>query len=87
MEYMSIADASTKWGISKRRIQVLCAQNRIEGVTHFGKSWAIPAVAQKPNDARVKTGKYLKHIFRRTGNDYPYTKVEKVPNRTRYLYK
>jgi len=84
VEYMSIADASTKWGISKRRIQVLCAQNRIEGVTHFGKSWAIPADAQKPHDARVKTGKY---IFRRTGNDYPYTKVEKVPNRTRYLYK
>lgn len=63
MEYMSIADASIKWGISKRRIQVLCAQNRIEGVTHFGKSWAIPAGAQKPNDARVKTGKYIKtHI-------------------------
>ena len=63
MEYMSIADASTKWGISKRRIQVLCAQNRIEGVAHFGKSWAIPAGAQKPNDARVKTGKYIKtHI-------------------------
>ena len=63
MEYMSIADVSTKWGISKWRIQVLCAQNRIKVVTHFGKSWAIPADAQKPHDARVKTGKYIKtHI-------------------------
>ncbi len=57
---MSISDASTKWGISKRRIQVLCAQNRIEGVTHFGKSWAIPTNAQKPRDARIKSGKYIK---------------------------
>lgn len=57
---MSIANASNKWGISKRRIQVLCAQNRIEGVTHFGKSWAIPINAQKPRDARIKNGKYKK---------------------------
>ena len=59
---MSIADASIKWGISKRRIQVLCAQNRIQGVTHFGKSWAIPANAKKPCDARIKSGKYIKAI-------------------------
>lgn len=63
MEYISIADASMKWGISKRRIQVLCAQNRIEGVTHFGRSWAIPTNAQKPCDARIKSGRYIKaHI-------------------------
>mgnify|MGYP001623840227 CR=1 FL=1 len=60
MEYMSIAEASIKWGISKRRIQVLCVQNRIEGITHFGKSWAIPVNAQKPCDARIKNGKYIK---------------------------
>lgn len=56
---MSIADASSKWGISKRRIQVLCAEKRIDGVTHFGKAWAIPANAEKPYDARVKNGKYV----------------------------
>lgn len=87
MEYMSIADASTKWGISKRRIQVLCAQNRIKGVTHFGKSWQFRLTHRNPMMQGLKLGNTLKHIFRRTGNDYPYTKVEKVPNRMRYLYK
>lgn len=58
MNYMSIAEASNKWNISKRRIQVLCSQNRIEGVTHFANAWAIPSDASKPCDARIKTGKY-----------------------------
>ena len=60
MEYMSIADASYKWKISTRRIQVLCSEKRVEGVTHFGKAWAIPVDAEKPCDARVKNGKYVK---------------------------
>lgn len=60
MDYMSIADASYKWGISRRRIQVLCTEKRIAGVTHFGKAWAIPLDAEKPRDARVKNGKYIK---------------------------
>lgn len=53
-----------KWqmsgGISKRRIQVLCVQNRIEGAVRIGYSWAIPANAKKPEDARIKNGKYIK---------------------------
>lgn len=60
MDYISISEASIKWGISKRRIQVLCAEKRIEGVTHFGKSWAIPANARKPRDARIRSGRYMK---------------------------
>lgn len=47
-------------GISKRRIQVLCVQNRIEGAVRIGYSWAIPANAKKPEDARIKNGKYIK---------------------------
>ena len=26
----------------------------------FGKSWAIPADAEKPKDERIKSGKYIK---------------------------
>lgn len=52
MEYISIAEAAEKWGITRRRVQVLCAQDRIPGLTKFGKAWAIPKDAEKPADAR-----------------------------------
>ena len=32
MEYLSAKEAAEKWGLSKRRVQVLCTQNRIEGL-------------------------------------------------------
>ena len=50
--------AAEKWDISERRIQVLCRENRIEGVKRFGRAWAIPEDAEKPVDARVTTGEY-----------------------------
>lgn len=61
MEYKSIREMAEKWGISKRRIQVLCSENRIEGAVRIGYSWAIPADAKKPDDARIKSGKYVKN--------------------------
>ena len=60
MEYMTIKEASIKWNISCRRIQALCMAGRINGAEMFGRQWAIPIDAQKPNDARLKTGKYVK---------------------------
>ena len=60
MEYMSISQAAEKWGITPRRIQVLCKQDRIPGVTRIGYVWAIPLDAEKPKDARIKSGKHSK---------------------------
>lgn len=60
MEYISIKQASEKWGITKRRIQVLCAEGRIEGATKIGSFWAIHSEAVKPSDMRIKSGKYVK---------------------------
>ncbi len=60
MEYLSIAQVAEKWGLSKRRIQVLCTEDRIPGATRIGNMWAIPADAEKPVDARIKSGKYIK---------------------------
>ena len=62
MKYISIKETSKKWGISTRRTQILCKQNRIPGVFHVGKSWAIPENAEKPKDQRIKSGKYIKQI-------------------------
>jgi excisionase family DNA binding protein len=60
VEYITIQEAAEKWGITSRRIQVLCAQGRLEGAVKFGRQWAIPAKLKKPEDARIKNGKYMK---------------------------
>lgn len=60
MEYLSIKQTSEKWGISVRRIQVLCSEGRIPGATKIGSYWAIPSDAEKPNDEHIKSGKYIK---------------------------
>lgn len=36
MEYMSITQAAEKWGITPRRIQVLCKAERIPGAIRIG---------------------------------------------------
>ena len=54
MEYISVKEASLKWGISERRIQRLCLENRIPGVAKFSRLWLIPKDAEKPKDARLK---------------------------------
>lgn len=60
MEYLSIRQTAEKWGISTRRLQVICRQGRIPGAFIVGNSWAIPADAVKPADQRIKSGKYVK---------------------------
>ena len=60
MEYLSIRQTAEKWGISVRRIQILCKEKRIPGAIRIDYSWAIPADAEKPADARIKSGKYQK---------------------------
>lgn len=53
MEYMTAKEASMKWGITPRRVQVLCAEKRIEGAWRLGNAWAIPMDAEKPKDERI----------------------------------
>ena len=60
MEYLSISQVAGKWGLSARRINVLCSEGRISGATKIGSYWAVPADAEKPADARIKSGRYVK---------------------------
>lgn len=60
MDYMTVNEASKIWGIGNRRIVTLCNEGRIEGTIKFGKCWAIPKRNDKPDDNRIKTGKYIK---------------------------
>lgn len=60
MKYISVTEAANKWNLSTRRVTTLCSEGRIEGAQKVGAFWIIPEEAQKPNDARIKTGKYIK---------------------------
>lgn len=53
--YISVSDAAEKFNISKRRVQLLCEQGRIEGASRMSGVWLIPTNAQNPTDARKKT--------------------------------
>lgn len=56
MTYMTAGQAANKWNVSQRRVQILCSQNRINGVFKLGENWAIPENAEKPSDQRRKAG-------------------------------
>lgn len=52
MEYIKVSKAAEKWGISPRRVRVLCAEGKIPGVIRKGNLYMIPENAQKPLDGR-----------------------------------
>lgn len=57
-DYLTIKQTAERWNIRPRRVQEMCYNGEIEGVFKFGRSWAIPADAERPIDRRVTTGKY-----------------------------
>ena len=60
MAYLSIRQTAEKWNVSTRWINDLCVKGRIPGAMKIGSYWAIPEDAEKPRDARVKSGRYVK---------------------------
>jgi DNA-binding CsgD family transcriptional regulator len=52
MLYMTVAEASEKWGVSLRQVQRLVAVNRIPGALKFGRAWMLPDGMEKPADLR-----------------------------------
>ena len=42
------------------RIQILCGEGRVPSAIRIGTVWGIPEDAEKPADARIKNGKYIK---------------------------
>ena len=70
MSYMTTKEASLKWGISDRRIRVLCTEGKIEGAMKIGRNWSVPSDAMKPIDNRTKT----KSRFQ--GIDYQFDTID-----------
>lgn len=66
MRHMTALEAAEKWGISDRRVRILCQQGKIDGVIRNGRAWLIPVDAAKPIDGR--TTRYQQ-------NDSPYEEL------------
>ena len=54
MDYMTLKEASEKWGISTRMINYYCTEGRIPGAVKMATVWLIPKEAEKPVDRRYK---------------------------------
>lgn len=52
MSFLTTTEMSKVWGISSRRIALLCSQGRVDGATMKGKTWLIPEETKKPIDPR-----------------------------------
>lgn len=52
MDYLSAKEVAEKWNISRRRVQILCEEGRIEGAFKLSDVWVIPKDAEKPADRR-----------------------------------
>lgn len=61
MDYMTLKEASEKWGVSSRQINYYCTDGRIHGAVKMAGVWLIPKEAEKPVDGRTKQGRLLKH--------------------------
>lgn len=65
MDYIKVSEAALKWGLSSRRVRILCEEGRIDGVIRKGKLYMIPIDALKPQDGRstVKSRVKLKKLL------------------------
>lgn len=61
--FMTVKEAAAKWGISDRRVRILCSEGKIPGAFQQGRGWKIPANAVKPTDGRYKTSSSLLDII------------------------
>lgn len=65
---LTTKQAAEKWGISDRRVRVLCVNGQIDGAYQRGKSWFIPDDALKPSDGRAKSRESLLEQIERKKN-------------------
>lgn len=57
-EYLSVTEFSALHHMDSGNVRRLIAQGRIKGAIKIGNQWAIPTNTPKPEDKRIKSGKY-----------------------------
>lgn len=59
MNYMTLKEASEKWGVTPRRVNYYCAGGRIPGAVKMAGVWLVPKDAEKLLDKRCKADKSM----------------------------
>ena len=82
MEYMTVKEAAQKWGISDRRVRLLCAEGKIERLELKGNRYLIPAALAKPIDGRTVKGMAHRKVSDILKSEKPILSFEVFPPKT-----
>ena len=55
MKYLSIAQTAERWGISTRRIQILCGEGRVPGAIRIGSVWGFQRTQRSQRTRESRT--------------------------------
>lgn len=55
MKYLTTSQIAEKWGLTERRIRMMCQEGKIEGAFLVGKTWNIPENTEKPKRVNAKS--------------------------------
>lgn len=58
VQYLSVTQYAEKYDIDGRNLRKLIAKGRLPEAVKVGNQWCIPTDAPRPEDRRVKSGKY-----------------------------
>jgi len=58
-DYRDVKFFAEKWNISRKHLQILCKQGKIDGAVKEKGKWYIPSNTARPVDKRIKSGKYI----------------------------
>lgn len=61
MDFKTANQCAKEWGISQRRVQILCAEGRVDGAFKIGDFWAIPSETKKPKNKREYINRKTKY--------------------------
>lgn len=84
MNFCSVQEMAKKWRISERSIRNQCAAGRVDGAVLMGRTWKIPADAEKPQCCRkgercrtpLLERLQQEQAARQTGGMYQYLQIE-----------
>ena len=88
MNYIKVSQAAEKWGLSTRRVRLMCAEGKIEGAIQKGKLYYIPETALKPIDSRRAKNGLINEIDRKKeviANKRPLTEGEVERLRSEFM--
>ena len=69
--------AAEKWGVTPRRVQMLCKAGEIPGAVQWGRTWMIPFAANLPNRSAQAGGSPHMPMPRKS----PFLCMTKIYNR------